>query len=80
MAAGNHKHHVVLQKRFYAQILAQLGPFNQGKLNLASNQRFEHGVCVAAAGGDVHFRVQCKILGDHLRQQILPDGLRRAYG
>src|SRR6266404_4562772 len=78
MVRWNHKHEVIFHERLDTDVLAERRPFNQSELRFVLGERVQDGIRVSADHGDRNARILPKKSGNHIRQQILAERLRRA--
>src|SRR6266481_3292899 len=78
MLCWNNKYEVIFHKRLDTDVLAERRPFNQSELCFVLGERVQDGIRVSAHHGDRNARILPKKSGNHIRQQILADRLRRA--
>lgn len=75
VARGNDEDHAVLHEGFDVEIFTQTGTFDEGELDAVVGDGFEHGIGVAADGGDGDAGVLAEEGGDEVWQEVLADGL-----
>ena len=76
---GRHdQHHVILHEGLNADVAALLGAFNKRHADLPRHKQLQHGIGVAASGGEAHPGLLGEKAGHQVRQQVLADCLRGA--